>query len=97
MANRFGISDEIFDGIVSILKRNNVKKAQIFGSRARGDWRDSSDIDLAIWLDDSMSEAEVWQELEQLPTIHKIDLVNYPGISDTGFAAAIERDGVDIV
>lgn len=36
--------------IVSILKRNGVKKASLFGSFARGDMHKKSDVDLLVEL-----------------------------------------------
>ena len=34
--------------IIEILKKNNIKKAGIFGSYARGDFKKSSDIDILV-------------------------------------------------
>ncbi len=55
----------------------HVSKVILFGSRARGDHRERSDIDLAI----SVDERREWHKIdglceEQAPTLLRIDLVN---------------------
>ncbi len=37
---------------------NVVKRALLFGSRARGDWREESDIDVMVIVKDEAAEAE---------------------------------------
>ena len=39
---------EIKEKIIDILKRNDVKRAALFGSIVRGDYTDKSDIDILI-------------------------------------------------
>jgi len=65
--------------IVLILKKNNIKKAGIFGSYARGDFKKNSDIDILIMppkemslLDLSGIKIELEDNLDK-----KVDLVSY--------------------
>lgn len=47
---RFGIRDSIIEDIVNIIKEyKEVTRAVIFGSRARGDYKKASDIDIALF------------------------------------------------
>lgn len=41
-----GIKEIVIEKIYSIARKNNIKKAILFGSRARGDYKRASDIDL---------------------------------------------------
>ena len=43
-----GIKEEVIKEICNIAKRHDVKKVVLFGSRARGDYHRTSDIDLAV-------------------------------------------------
>ena len=49
----FSLDEKVIENIVKILEKyEEVKSAKIFGSRARGDYRKSSDIDIALFGDD---------------------------------------------
>lgn len=43
-----GIDDSIEQDIIPIAIKNDIKKLILFGSRARGDFKRTSDIDLAV-------------------------------------------------
>ena len=46
--NNYQLDREIIAEIVSIAKVRRIKKLLLFGSRARGDNKEHSDIDLAV-------------------------------------------------
>ena len=46
--NNTGIKTRVLNEIYDIAKENNVEKLFLFGSRARGDYKPTSDIDLAF-------------------------------------------------
>ncbi|MCR4425251.1 MAG: nucleotidyltransferase domain-containing protein [Firmicutes bacterium] len=49
---RFGLKPRELDALCVVLARYpSVRKAEVFGSRGRGDFSDRSDIDLAIYHD----------------------------------------------
>ena len=66
--------------IVSILKKNGVTKAAIFGSYARGDYKKKSDIDILIEFNDSLlTLVRIERELKE--SLGKnVDLLTYGGI-----------------
>lgn len=43
-----GIRDEVIQEIYTLAEKYNIKKVILFGSRARGDFKRTSDIDLAV-------------------------------------------------
>ena len=43
-----GIRQQVVDEIRSLAQKYEVRKVILFGSRARGDFREKSDIDLAV-------------------------------------------------
>ena len=44
----WGISEAVMREITEIAKRNQIQEILLFGSRARGDYNRTSDIDLAV-------------------------------------------------
>ena len=47
---KFGLDEKVIEDIVNILRKyEEVESARIFGSRARGDYRKASDIDIALF------------------------------------------------
>ena len=71
--------EDIKKKIVPILKKNNVKKAGIFGSYARGEQKKNSDVDILVEVE---KEADLIDIIRLKNTLEKavkrkIDLVEY--------------------
>ncbi len=79
----FGLPTDSVEMIKSTLKQwPEIEKAQIFGSRAMGNHRDNSDIDIALWGDiDNVTAARIEGSLEELPLPWKFDVVVYNSIN----------------
>lgn len=68
--------------ITPILKKYNIKRAGVFGSYAKGESSEDSDIDILVELGSEMSLLEfvkIKLELEDLLN-RKVDLVEYKAI-----------------
>ncbi len=74
----------------------SVERAALFGSRARGDNRERSDYDIAIYGTLSQSDTAKLRYLlqEELPTLHKIDVIFMQGKYDEAFIENIEKEGI---
>lgn len=48
LSQKSGIRSEVLREIIQLAKQNNVKRVILFGSRARGDYKERSDIDIAF-------------------------------------------------
>jgi hypothetical protein len=68
--------------ITKILKKNDVKRAALFGSFARGDARDTSDIDLVIEFRGKKSLFDlVGLKIELEESIHRnVDIMTYKSL-----------------
>ena len=66
------------------------------GSRARGDNRYNSDIDLAVYGMPEGSRSNFWMDCEDLPTLLKFDIVHITDGMNPAFLANIEKDGVTL-
>jgi len=90
-----GLSEREIEQITKTLKRENVAKAVVFGSRAKGNHRYNSDIDIAIY-DDNCNVGHILMELEELPMPYKFDVVAYDRIDNIDLREHIDRVGVEI-
>lgn len=91
---KYGLSDEIYNKIKEIMKRYNNCEFKIFGSRARGDYKKSSDIDIAIYncLDDK-EKFNIKNEFDLLEIPYMIDLIFIEDVTKKELSDSIERDG----
>jgi len=74
--------EEIRQKILPILRRSGVRKAGIFGSVARGEARENSDIDILVDIESEMSLLDfIGLKLEIEKALgREIDLVEYSTI-----------------
>ena len=95
---KFGLKDEIYKKIVKIAEDNNKYKFKIFGSRARGDYRENSDIDIAIFENlNKEDEYKIRNEVDLLDIIYKIDLVFIDKKTKAELVKEIRKEGVDLI
>ena len=96
---KFGLDEKVIEDIVNILKKyKEVESAKIFGSRARGDYRKASDIDIALFGDNLTSSinTKIFYDIEDLYLPYKIDLINFNSISpDNKIKDNILKEGVE--
>ena len=89
-----GLSAELQNRIIELAKSYRVQKLVLFGSRARGDFRSASDIDLAVYGLDPRNDLSLAAALDELPTLLKFDMVPVRTGTDAALVAEIEKDGV---
>lgn len=85
-------SDKIFGVIKSLLPKCSI---WIYGSRARGDFNEKSDLDLAIDCKkplDILELGELNDVLNSLRTDVDINIVDLNSISDENFLNEIKKD-----
>lgn len=94
---KYGLKDEIYDKIVNIVKNNSQYKFILFGSRARGEYKNESDIDIAIKINVTKEDKyKIMNDFDIIDTIHKIDLVFIDEFTKKELVESIEREGVEI-
>jgi len=94
----FGLKRQELCLIRNVLKKNpKIDKAVIFGSRAKGDYRSFSDVDLAVYGDINAIDIEsAICELDELPTVYTFDLLAYGLLKNAALKSHIDRVGVAI-
>lgn len=88
----YGIRDEVLQSIINLGKEHDLERILLFGSRARGDYRERSDIDIAV----SGKNADVFSvDIEQnVPTLLKFDVVNMDKPVQKELLDSIGREGI---
>lgn len=93
----FGLRDKDLDYIMqSILQFPEIEKAAIFGSRAKGNNKPGSDVDIAIWGNDvSFSTVAKLHAIleEESPMPYFFDIVDYTHLNHLELKRHIDRAG----
>lgn len=92
--NGYGIQTIVIEEIVALAKKYNLNKVVLFGSRARGDYKSRSDIDLAVSGGDCIRFSLDVQELTS--TLLFFDVVNLDGVVQKELLDSIDEEGVCI-
>ncbi|MEX1270457.1 MAG: nucleotidyltransferase domain-containing protein [Balneolaceae bacterium] len=95
--NRFGLTGRDMKAIQTIFESYpEVKTVYVFGSRAKGNYRTGSDVDLAI-MNEGISIkrlSRLRSDFEESSLPYKIDLVDFTHIEKQEFIDHINRVGV---
>jgi predicted nucleotidyltransferase len=96
----FGLAESDLIYIINIIKNyTEIQKAVIFGSRARGDNKPGSDIDIAIYGDkiDFQTVSSLHGSLEEEgPVPYFFDIVDYTHLLNKEMKEQIDRQGTVI-
>ena len=90
----FGLKREVIESIKKSAAACDIEKLILFGSRARGDYRETSDIDLAIC--GGNGECFAIDVEEKVPTLLKFDVVDMDKPVQQELVESIEREGIVI-
>lgn len=91
MIENTGIREEILWEIQKLAKDCGLKRVLLFGSRARGDYRKTSDIDLAVSGGDAVRFSLETEEV--ISTLLFFDVVNLDGPVQKELLESIQREG----
>jgi predicted nucleotidyltransferase len=100
MENLFGLYDGDLAYIISVIGEfSEIKKAVVFGSRAKGNYKKGSDVDIAIFGDDisfSTITRLHYRLEEEGPLPYLFDIVDYTHSNHMELKEHIERVGKTI-
>jgi predicted nucleotidyltransferase len=94
--SRFGLAASVIDRINGIFARHpRVREVRLYGSRAKGGYRDGSDIDLTIMGSDvpDLELLHIASEIEELPLPYTVDLSLFRQIENPALIDHIARVG----
>ncbi len=89
-----GIDETLVNEIVNLAIKHSIEKLILFGSRARGDYNKTSDIDLAV---SGGNTVEFTLDVEECTnTLLKFDVVNLDGAVQKELLEMINKEGIVI-
>jgi predicted nucleotidyltransferase len=96
--NELGLTGEQLNLINKIFSQEpKIEKAVVFGSRAKGNFKKYSDVDIALFGDlDFHNTSHIELELEELPIVYKFDVLSYNELKNPQLKEHIDRIGVKI-
>lgn len=98
-AARLGLSQATLDKLNSVfLQHKSISSVLVYGSRAKGNYRPGSDIDLTI-KGDALEFAELMQIEDQIDDLflpYTVDLSQYAQLSNIDLIEHIDRVGMVI-
>lgn len=84
----------IYQQIACIGRRFDADRVVLYGSRARGDHRSRSDVDIAVFGAPEHTYAAFWDALEELPTLLEFDLTYVNSHTSPALLDNIRKDGI---
>jgi predicted nucleotidyltransferase len=98
LTNKFGLSTKTIEAIHSVFsKYSKIEKITIYGSRAMGNYREGSDIDLVMTAPTLTTSdlLKIENEIEDLMLPYKLDLSLFHQIENPDLIEHIKRVGKD--
>ena len=95
----YGLKAETLDSICAVLSAHpGVVRAVLYGSRAKGNFRDGSDIDLCLIAPSLglMEQLQIDAELDDLLLPYKIDLSRFHALDNPALIDHVQRVGVTV-
>lgn len=96
---RIGLNEAAFATLVSaVSKHAAIDRAIVYGSRAKGNFREGSDIDLTLDANNLCEQdfSSIWHELEESSLPYLIDLSKLQDLQNTDLLEHIHRVGIVI-
>lgn len=95
--SRYGIKAKYWDQILGLLHSDpGVKQILLFGSRAKGNFKPGSDLDLCL-KGAELTERDLLKlrtALDALDLPWRIDLIHYESLSDLAVKEHVDRVGI---
>lgn len=94
---KFGLTERELDEIKIIYHLfPEIEKIIIFGSRARGDFRRTSDIDIALIGNVEKTIYKIRDYFDESRIIYTVDVVDFSKIESSTFKEDIEKEGIEL-
>ena len=92
-----GLSAALIDHIRALGAQCGAQKIVLYGSRARGDYRQRSDVDLAVYGLSREQFSRFVSGVDELPTLLEFDIVSISQDMEPLFLSNIRKDGITIM
>lgn len=99
MTTKFGLSSDVCHKICQVFTQHpEIEVATLYGSRAKGNFKNGSDIDLTLQGANDLTMDVLYQvmgELDELSLPYTIDLSLYHSVTNPDLIAHVKRVGVE--
>ena len=99
MDNKFGLKQTDLNAVIYILEKySDIESAVIFGSRAKGNYKNGSDVDIAVKgksLNFDLINQISYLLNEESLMPYKFDILNYHTIDNQDLLEHIDRAGIE--
>ena len=94
---QFGLSDKTLDTLNSIFRKfPGIEQVILYGSRAKGNYRNGSDIDLSLKTGEDFTFSDLLHiagDLDESDLPYLVDVLIYNKLTNTDLKAHIDRVG----
>ena len=92
---KYGLSKISYEKIKEIIQKYPEYQFKVFGSRARGNYKEGSDIDIAVYGElKNQDKIKILNDFDLLDIPYMIDIVFYQDLVKEEFKIAIDREGI---
>lgn len=92
---KYGLTDVSYQKIKNVINKYQNYEFIVFGSRARGDYKNGSDLDIAIKGEmDDKKQYEILNSFDLLDIPYMIDIIFVNKINKKELIDSIEKEGV---
>jgi len=92
---RYGLTQYTYQEIKRIVQKYSNYKFLVYGSRARGDYKENSDIDIVIRGDISEKDRiKILNDFDLLNIPYMVDIVFYEQLEKIELKKSIDKEGI---
>ena len=92
---KYGLSKISYEKIKKIIQKYPEYQFKVFGSRARENYKEGSDIDIAVYGElKNQDKIKILNDFDLLDIPYMIDIVFYQDLVKEEFKIAIDREGI---
>ena len=92
---KYGLSKISYEKIKKIIQKYPEYQFKVFGSRARGNYKEASDIDIVVYGElKNQDKIKILNDFDLLDIPYMVDIVFYQDLLKEEFKIAIDREGI---
>ena len=92
---KFGLSKDIYNKIKNVVLKYSSYEFKIYGSRARGDFKNESDVDIAVFGNiNEEDKMKILNDFDLLDVPYMIDIVFFNELQKQELITSINKEGI---
>ena len=92
---KFGLSKDIYNKIKNVVLKYSSYEFKIYGSRARGDFKQESDVDIAVFGNiNEEDKMKILNDFDLLDVPYMIDIVFFNELQKQELITSINKEGI---